>query len=521
MKKVSYLIPLLVLATLNGCAPSAEPDSHEHGEGEKWPVTAWGEHFEIFAETDPLELGATAMAFTHVTIHEGFLPMVDGRVSLILVDSSGDESSFTREEPTRPGIFSIDVLPEKAGEFDLVFRVETDGQSEDIPAGRVQVGDHGSPGGLLEPAPATVDAEAAASGATISFLKEQQWKTEFATSWIRISGMRESVRGPGRVRPAAGGEVILTSPFAGIVAGKPWPYLGQKFQKGTAVFRLMPRVAPGRSLAELEANVAGLEAELGTADTRLERLEGLYELGATSGRELEEARTRKATLESRLRASQRDLATTNVSRQGGSAPAETVAVSAPFGGRIARVDATPGQAISAEASLGLLVSESPLWIAVRLRPEAAAGMKAPEGLDLHLPNGRRPLTFRGSDARLVSRSPLVDPQTGTVTALFEVAADVETLPIGSLVEAEILLAGERTGMVIPESALVDDGGVDIVYLQIEGESVARVEVSVLARQSGRVLVEGIPAGARLVERGGNAIRRATLVSKDVGEGHVH
>jgi hypothetical protein len=108
-----------------------------------------------------------------------------------------------------------------------------------------------------------------------------------------------------------------------------------------------------------------------------------------------------------------------------------------------------------------------------------------------------------------------------VTALFEVAAEAGSLPIGTAVEAEILLAGERAGIVVPETALVDDGGVPVVYLQSGGESFVRAEVEVLARQSGMALVEGLAPGVRIVERGGNAIRRATLVSQDVGEGHIH
>ena len=96
-----------------------------------------------------------------------------------------------------------------------------------------------------------------------------------------------------------------------------------------------------------------------------------------------------------------------------------------------------------------------------------------------------------------------------------------TLPIGTPVEAEILLAGERAGIVVPETTLVDDGGLPVVYLQSGGESFVRAEVKVLARQSGMALVEGLELGSRVVERGGNAIRRATLVSQDVGEGHVH
>ncbi len=121
----------------------------------------------------------------------------------------------------------------------------------------------------------------------------------------------------------------------------------------------------------------------------------------------------------------------------------------------------------------------------------------------------------------VSLSPKVDPATGAVTALFEVDASVEELPIGSLVEVQVLLAQERRGIVVPETALVDDGGVPVVYLQIGGESFVRAEVSVVSRQSGSALVEGLAPGARVVDRGGNAIRRATLVASDVGEAHIH
>ena len=521
MNRQTLLIVLLVGAALGGCGGHVEHESDYAAEGESWAVTAWGEQFEIFAETDGLAVATPATAFTHVTVLEDFSPLTEGTVSVLLVDASGGESLFSRDEITRPGIYSIEIVPEKAGSFELVFRVESTRGREDIAAGRVEVGEAGSPGGLTEAAAATVLAEEAAAGAEISFLKEQQWRTEFATAWVGAGALSESVRGPGRVRPAAGGEVVLTSPVDGVVTGEPWPYLGQEVRRGANVFRITPRVASGRSLAELEAEVRGFEAELEAARQRLERLEGLLELGATSRRELEEARAREAMLESRLAGAQQDLTTVNAGRGGTGELSETIPVAVPFSGRIARVDVTPGQAIAAESSLGLLVRESPLWVEVALRPEAAAGIGMPKGLNLQLPSAGALLTFGPDQARLVSLAPAVDPETGTVRALFEVATDVQTVPIGTPVSVEILMAGEREGIVVPVSALVDDSGVTIAYLQVGGESFVRVEVTVLARQGDVALVEGLELGARLVEQGGNAIRRATLVAKDVGEGHVH
>ena len=57
----------------------------------------------------------------------------------------------------------------------------------------------------------------------------------------------------------------------------------------------------------------------------------------------------------------------------------------------------------------------------------------------------------------------------------------------------MLLAGEREASSIPASALVDDGGVPVVYVQLEGESFARQEVQVRSRQGDALLVDGLIA----------------------------
>ena len=71
------------------------------------------------------------------------------------------------------------------------------------------------------------------------------------------------------------------------------------------------------------------------------------------------------------------------------------------------------------------------------------------------------------------------------------------------------------------SALIDDGGVEVVYLQLSGEEFARQPVEVVARQGKRAIVEGLEAGQRLVTRGGEAIRRSSLLATGEVQGHVH
>lgn len=515
-------VPLCILVALGfvlgGCGTTATlEDEHDAaGSDDSWAVTAWGEQFEIFAEADALVAGAVATSHTHITLLSDFSPLREGVVSAILRSSDGMQESFRQDLALRDGIFSIDITPEREGLFDLFFKIETSSLQEEIPAGQVRVGPPEKPGGLVASA-----AMPAVSEEPISFLKEQQWRTEFSTTWVQEGTLRQSVRGPGRVRPVAGGEILLTAPVGGSVLGSPWPFTGLNLGRDAVVFRLTPEVASDHSLAELEAATLGIEAEFGVASARASRLGELLALGAVSEHETEENRAQLTTLEAQLEAARRDLESARALRQNTGSSTETLEIAAPFSGRISEVSVTPGQAVSAGTALARLVRAAPLWVEVALRPEAAHRVIEPTGLYLRISGAEEPLLFSADEVSLISQSPGVDPATGTVGVLFEVQSTVDDLPLWSAVEAEILLRGAREGIVIPSSALVDDGGVTVVYVQPSGESFLRREVHVVARQGSEALVERLTLGDRLVTRGGNSIRRATLVAAGPGEGHVH
>ena len=74
---------------------------------------------------------------------------------------------------------------------------------------------------------------------------------------------------------------------------------------------------------------------------------------------------------------------------------------------------------------------------------------------------------------------------------------------------------------MPAAAVVDDAGIDVVYIQPSGETLRRREVRVVARSGELRLVTGLAAGERIVTLGGAAVRRSSLVSSGVGEAHVH
>ena len=494
---------------------------HEHEHGESWSVTAWGERFEVFPDVDALAAGHAADAHTHVTRLADFSALTNGRVEIVLRDASG-EQVFGTDEPVRPGVFDIEVTPRRSGEAELLFRIRDGGGTEEIAGGRVRVGTHDHAGGPIDAPGAAGESD---RGEPIPFLKEQQWRSSFATAWVREGSLAESVTGLATVRPPAGGESTVTAPTDGVVrpAGddRTWPFVGRGVQEGTPLFRVVPLVASERSLAALEAELENLVTELDSARARLARLEELLALEATSEREVEEARVRAETLEVRHRAAAQDLEQAQAAREGGPG-GRGLSLRAPFSGRVASVSATPGATVAAGDPLARVVRTNPVWIEVALPPDDARRLAAGgvRGLVLEDPEAEPVRIEEGLS--LVSVAPELSPRTGTVTVLLQAPTLAGAgFALGSTAAAQVLMAGEVSGIVIPASALVDDGGVSVVYLQVSGEEFVRQQVTVLERQGNLVRVERLVPGQRLVTRGGDAIRRSSLMASGEVEGHVH
>lgn len=518
----SVLASALVFLLAGCTAPAVEESSPSV---EPWSVTAWGELYEVFPEVDPLVAGETAPAHTHVTRLEDFAPLAEGTVELVLSgpDEGTEEQVFRAEEATRPGVFRVEVRLAAPGDYELAFRISSSAGSEELRGGRVRVGTPGQPGSLLvAPAPRG----ASGGGEPLPFLKEEQWRSDFSTAWVRRGSLARSVSGPAHVRPPAGGEASVTAPVDGVLRApaRPgtWPFPGKPVARGAPLFELVPRVATDRSLPVLEADVAILETERATARTRLSRLEELLALEAVGLREVEEARTRVAILENRHAAATRDLEAARSAREGdGDAPAAgALTLRAPLAGQVASVSASPGQTVAAGEPLARVVRTDRVWLEVAVPPEGARELADDPVAGVVLTFSEGPPLRLEEDLRRVSTAPEVSPATGTVTVLLETPS-VESLVLGARAHARILLSEQREGVVVPASAVIDDGGVPVVYLQLSGERFARQEVHVLERQGDRLLVDHLIPGQRLVERGGAAIRRSSLMASGAAHGHVH
>jgi multidrug efflux pump subunit AcrA (membrane-fusion protein) len=77
-------------------------------------------------------------------------------------------------------------------------------------------------------------------------------------------------------------------------------------------------------------------------------------------------------------------------------------------------------------------------------------------------------------------------------------------------------------VVVPRSALLQDDGRTLVYVQLDGEHFAERAVKLGPSAAGQVAVKsGLRHGERIVTRGANVIRLASRRSAGPTHGHVH
>ncbi len=509
MKKFAYI--LLVLLAV-GCQRQ-EPAAQAPAEAEPHPesFTNWTAKTELFAEYLPLVTGQTSRFAVHFTRLDTFKPVAKGTVEIRLADSQGKVESFRTENPSSPGIFGVDVSPSTAGEFSLSVSLAGEGLNDVHDLGTVEVSatkaaalhEHGDP-----------------AEEKIAFLKEQQWTLDFRTAVIEDRRMRASLRVPAEVMPRSGGEAEVAVPFDGRLVIPQTRVIGARVGKGDVLASILPPTSSPSDLSSLELtrNEASLALQLATKDR--ERAERLVQSGAVPAKRLDEAHTVEATAEARLRAAEARIAQFESSSTAAIEPtgAKLFAVRAPISGILTEILATPGANVKAGEILFRILDADTVYVSATVPEANLSKLRNLTGAELEIPVLGQPLSL----GRLISIGRVVDPNSRTVPVIYQVDNRDRRLAIHQAVYVRLLTSAAELAPAVPESAIIDDGGRPVIFLQDSGEAFVRRPVTLGVREGGFVQVlEGAFPGERVVTEGAHLIRLASMSNQVPAHGHVH
>lgn len=437
----------------------------------------------------------------HLTDLTDFAPLRSGRITLTFTPRDGGNTPVVvvQDTPRAPGIYGPAPSFTHAGVYDLTIEVESP-QARD----RLSV-----TGMRVHATAAEAPKEEAGGESGISFLKEQQWKTPgFATAFADSGEVAESFEATGEILAAAGRYAVVTAPIAGLVdagavANAPAP--GQAVARGTTLAVLLPALAEGGGGSSL----AQARRELREAQDEYDRAGRLYAVQAIPQRRLQEA-------EIRLDAAREALS--GLAGGGALTSSGRLAVRSPISGVIAARSIAPGSRVEAGAPLFTVVDPSVVWLKANVAADRAPLVSATSGATFRV--GGIDREYRVT--RALSVGSVVDPSSRTVPIIYAVSNLDRSIKIGSMAAVMVHTNRRRSGVVIPTTAILEEDGRPIAYVQVEGELFERRELALGGIENKRALVlSGIQKGERVVTGAAYQVRLASLSTSVPAHGHEH
>lgn len=488
-------------------------DTEEAAERPDLAYTHWTDTSELFVELPALVVGEESPCAAHVTRLKDFKPLAAGKVVVVLSHPSGEER-FASDAPSVPGIFRPVAKPAKAGKATLRFEVSGEAFNAVHDLGEVTIfeSDEAARAGVPE---------APEPPGKIVFLKEQQWPIAFGTEVVTKRALRESIAASASVKPRADGEVLITAPVAGRVAsnGEQYPKRGERVDANDLLAYMAPRLESA-DVASLQLAVTSARLEHKQAERERARVNQLRKDGVISETRAEEAALAADNAKATRAAADRRLSQYRRIQRAGGRGHGTMKLPSPIAGTVTEVLVAPGAFVEAGTALFRVTDLTQLWLEVRV-PEVDAGrLGAPTGASFWA-SGSDQRTEIGADA-FVSRGPTIDPVSRTLPVVFSIDNAAAHLVAGASGQARLSVGEPRTVVAVPVSAIVDDGGTPVVFVQIEGEAFVRRIVRLGSTEQGyQEVLSGVSAGEHVATRGAWSVKLAASSGSVPAHGHAH
>ena len=505
MKRTMFA--LLVIAC-GGHSHDAKPAAEPHAES----FTVWTSAHEYFVEHPPFVAGQSSALAAHVTRLDGHAAVKAGELIAILIPKGGSAVQAVVNAPSRPGIFRPEVTPTTPGACTLTLRLEDGATHDEMTTECTVLAPGAKPPEPPEDPPGR-----------ISFLKETAWSTEFGTGTVEERDLIPTLRTTGEIRATAGREARLTATAHGrVVIESPVPVLGTEVKAGQVLARIVPQVENTADRVTLGADVREARAELSAAESQLARSERLWAERTIPEKQLEEAKTRVEVARARLQAAQGRVGQFDAGASGRGGGRTAFQVRSPLAGTLVAIHVSSGQTVEDGELLFTVVDLSRVWLHADVFEPDIAKVKDATRASFRVDGHDKPFTIEPPDGRVVTIGQLVDEKTRTVPMIFELSNSDGRLRIGSFATVWIETGAPTKALAIPETAIVDDAGRRVAYVQVEGEAFERRVLMLGVRSGGWVEVKaGLAKGEHIVTRGAYDIKLAASGGAVPEHGHAH
>lgn len=516
MNHLLKTIVVLILIGLIACTEQTNDPETQEQEPETFVYTHYSDTTELFVEFSALIVGESSSFAAHFSKMSDFLPVETGVVTVTLSGGSHPEEHFSVDSAAVPGIFIPKAEPQYAGQRQLSIKLKSKTLNVKHELGEITVypdmvaalsEEHDEPDDVGD----------------ISFLKEQQWKVNFATEIIGQHELQKSVRAFGTIKAAAGKEAYISAPTSGhvLTQASALPQVGMQVKKGQILASLSARLSGASDIAELKLNVQKARSRYHLANNELKRLQTLFNEQAVAKRRVLVAESNTKIARAELNATEKRLKQTQQQSVGSSSG---VNIYAPISGTLASVKVASGSYVEEGDTLFYIINPDTLWLGTRIAEADIAQLETPERVDFKVTGYKQPFHINlGTTGKLISYGQVIDRTSRTLPLIFEFNNEEQKLPAGLLVQATIFSGKKIRSIAVPETALIDDNGQDVVFVHSSGESFQRRVLRLGLKDQGYIQVlSGLSEGERVVTTGAYLIHLASSSPAQAGgHGHAH
>ncbi|MCL7744378.1 efflux RND transporter periplasmic adaptor subunit [Guyparkeria hydrothermalis] len=525
----------LVLATalslpLSGCLDELGHEHDEQGEHvdandedaatDEPPmraVTTWSRELELFMEFPAPTAGTPGKYITHLTLLKDFSPVMSGPLRYRFERDDGHVEEHVAETIARDGIFLPEIRVEKPGHYQLDLILGTDDEALTVDAGHVTVtapgktitaDDHGHDHG---------DGGHGAHGGDIAFLKEQQWRMDFAVRPAFRDYISERLSVPARVEPRPGQNAQATAPASGRLAAPQdgtWKRPGDRVEAGDVLARVLP-LSGAEDVSQLDLDLTQARERVSLARTERDRVQGLFDDGVVAEKRLDQAQSEYRIAQQALERARTRLGQIEGERDQANA---AVTLRAPISGVITASPRAAGEVVAANEAVFSLLDDSQVWLKAMAYPGDMTRIKRP-GNVLARQAGGQWQSLPGAELAYIGTR---TEENGTVPVVFDIPNPDGRLVPGTAWSAAFSTGTGQMAVVVPKSAILDDDGIEVVIVQHGGEEFERRQVKTGIRSGDRVAITaGLRPGEHVVTEGAYTVLLASRGEQEIGHGHAH
>jgi membrane fusion protein, heavy metal efflux system len=491
-------IIVLMIIIFTSCShdPDVTTEINEYG---GTSITQYTDSTEIFMEYPALLVGQDAKFLIHLSDMKDFKAVNQGILNVEFTNSSGTNLSLKEDKPTRAGIYTPVVKFKESGNYTMSIMLSGSQVSDRIVVNNV----------IVYSSENEIPQDEESSSSSISFLKEQQWKIDFANEPVIKRKIQKSVIATGEIKPKPELFSKVVSPIEGIVLSKNNGNLksvGSFVKAGEILLNLSPT-------ANASTNIQKIKNDFLLAKSEYERATNLLEKKAISKKRFDEA---KFDFESNHASYNSLLDQINITEKGYS-------VISPISGYIENINFNLGDQTISGQELFTIINPNRLLLKANI-PSS----------NFEIANNSQDASFKveGSDYEYVisllngrkqSVSASLNKENRTIPVYFEFNNPQNKLKVGMYAEVFVKTGDLIEGVTVPESAIINEDGLHTAYVQIEGELFEKRILETGIIDGGYVQVfDGLKVGERVVTIGAYQVRLAALSPESaIGQGHVH